>query len=166
MMNTTWSRSTKYLVGVGLVLLGIFILYLSHPVIPVLIMAVLIAVIVRPVISWLQHRFHLSRGLAVGLVYLGMAILAPLVVVLILPTIIDALVYVGNLDYQSILQSGEEWLRSTLTAIKAAQLPVIGVDAYVDRAIDTLLEALSHLHQPRQFHPHSTAILQPLSSAL
>ena len=104
-------------------LLGIFILNLSRLVIPLLVVAALIAVIVRPAILWLQIRVHLSRGLAVGLVYLGMAILAPLVIMLILPTITDALVYVGNLDYESILQSVEEWLRSTLTTIKAIQLP-------------------------------------------
>ena len=81
-MNTTWSRPTKYIVGVGLVLLGIFILNLSRPVIPLLVVAALIAVIVRPVILWLQSRVHLPRGLAVGLVYLGLAILVPLVILL------------------------------------------------------------------------------------
>src|SRR5512139_3453334 len=105
MMNTTWSRSTKYLVGVGFVLFGIYILHLSRLVIPSLIVAALIAVIVRPVILWLQSRLQLPRGLAVGVVYLGLAILVPLVLMLILPMIKDALVYVGNLDYESILQS-------------------------------------------------------------
>src|SRR5512147_350117 len=140
-MNTIWSKPTKYIVGIGLVLLGIFILNLSRLVIPLLVMATLIAVIVRPVVLWLESRVHLPRGLAVGLVYLGLAILAPLAVMLILPTITDALVYVGNLDYQSILQSSTEWLRSTLITIKAAQLPVAGLDAYVDRTVDTLLKA-------------------------
>ena len=55
MMKTTWSKPTKYLIGIGLVILGIFLLYLSRPVIPLLIIAALIAVIVRPVILWL-HR--------------------------------------------------------------------------------------------------------------
>lgn len=158
-MKTTWSRPTKYLVGVGLVLLGIFILDLSRPVIPLLVVAAIIAVVVRPVILWLHLRVHLPRGLAVGLVYLCLALLAPAALMLILPTIIDALVYVGNLDYQSILQSGAEWLRSTLTTIKAAQLPVAGFDAYVDRVVDTLLE---------EFQPFSpTAAIPPsLSSSL
>jgi predicted PurR-regulated permease PerM len=116
-MDTTWSRPTKYIVGVGLVLFGIFILNLSSLVIPSLVIAALIAVIVRPVIAWLQPSIHLSRGLVVGLVYLFLAILAPLVIMLILPTISNALVYVGNQDYESILQSVEEWLRSTLITI-------------------------------------------------
>jgi predicted PurR-regulated permease PerM len=148
------------------VLLGIFILDLSRPVIPPLVVAAIIAVVVRPVILWLHLRVHLSRGLAVGLVYLCLALLAPAALMLILPTIIDALVYVGNLDYQSILQSGAEWLRSTLTTIKAAQLPVAGFDAYVDRAVDTLLEGFQSFSPASVAAPSFAEIIQPLSSAL
>jgi predicted PurR-regulated permease PerM len=165
-MNTTWSRPTKYIVGVGFVLLWIFILNLSRPVIPSLVVAALIAVIVRPVIVWLQLRIHLPRGLAVGLVYLGMVILAPLVVMLILPSIVDALAYVGKLDYQSILQSSAEWVRSTLITIKAAQLPVAGLDAYVDRAVDTVLKAFQPVSPTVAVPLSFDALLQPLSSAL
>lgn len=164
-MKTTWSRPTKYLLAIGFVLLGIYILYLSRSVIPLLVLAALIAVIVRPVILWLHRRLHLSRGPAVGLVYLCLAILGPLAVILILPTIIDALVYVGSLDYRSLLEGSAEWLRSTLTTIKAVRLPVAALDAYVDRAIDTVLEAFQ-TSSPTAV-PHSLdVILQPLSSAL
>jgi predicted PurR-regulated permease PerM len=165
-MNTTWSRPTKYIVGVGLVILGIFILNLSHLVIPLLIVAALIAVIVRPVILRLESSVHLSRSLAVGLVYLGMAILAPLVIILILPTISNALVYVGNQDYESILESVEEWLRSTLITIKAIQLPLAGFDAYVDGTVDTVLEALQPFSSTIAVPPSIDTVLLPLGSAL
>ncbi len=154
------------MVAVGLVLLAIYILHLSRSVIPLLVVAALIAVIVRPVVSWLRLRVHLSRGLAVGLVYLCLAILGPLVVILILPTIIDALVYVASLDYRSILDGGAEWLRSTLITIKAAQIPVSALDAYVDRAIDTVLKAFQASSPTTAIPPTFDAILQPLSSAL
>jgi predicted PurR-regulated permease PerM len=149
------------------VLLGIYILYLSRSVIPLLVVAALLAVIVRPVISWLRLRVRLSRGLAVGLIYLCLAILGPLVVILILPTIIDALVYVGGLDYRSLLEGGVEWLRFTLMTIKASQLPVAALDAYVDRAIDTVLEAFRTSSPTMAAVPPSLdVILQPISSAL
>lgn len=166
MMNTSWSKLTKYLFGVGLVLLGIYILNLSRPVIPLLAMAALIAVIVRPVILWLHLRLHLSRSLAVGLVYLSMVLLVPLALLLILPMIIDALVYVKNLNYQGTLQSGVEWLRSTLITIKAVQLPVAGLDAYVDRSIDTLLKGFQTFSPPAAVPPSLNASLQSLISTL
>jgi predicted PurR-regulated permease PerM len=165
-MKTVWSKPTKYLFGTGLALLGVFTLYLSRSVIPLLIVAALIAVIVRPVILWLHRRVGMSRGLAVGLVHLCLAILAPLLIVLIMPTIIDALVYVGGLDYQSILDGGVEWLRSTLTQIKTAQLPVAGFDAYVDRAVDMVLEALQPISPAPAVPPSIDSILQQLGSAL
>jgi predicted PurR-regulated permease PerM len=148
------------------VLLGIFILYLSRLVIPSLIVAALIAVIVRPVIIRLQSRFQWPRGLAVGVVYLGTAMLVPLVIMLILPTIKDALVYVGNLDYESVLQSSVEWLRSTLTTIKAIQFPVAGLDAYIDRSVNTLIEALQPFSPTAAVPPSTDSVLQPISSAL
>lgn len=165
-MNNIWSRPSKYIVGVGLVLFWIFILNLSRQVIPLLVVAALIGVIVRPAISWLESRDYLSLGLAVGLVYLGLAILFPLVILLTIPTITDALIYVGNLDYQSILESSAGWLRSILTTIKAAQLPVAGLDAYVDRAVDTVLKAFQPFSTTVVVPPSFDAILQPLSSAL
>jgi predicted PurR-regulated permease PerM len=146
--------------------MGIFLLYLSRPMIPLLIMAALMAVIVRPVVLWLHLRVHLPRGLAVGLVYLGLAILVPLVVLFSIPTIIDTLDYFVSLDYQSILQNSAEWLRLTLTTIKAYPFPVAGLDAYVDRAIDTLLEVFQPLSSSSGVPPTFPAILQPLSSAL
>jgi predicted PurR-regulated permease PerM len=165
-MNTTWSKPTKYLIGVGLVILGIFILHLSRAVIPLLAMAALIAAVVRPAILWLHLRVHLPRVLAVGLVYLGLAIMVPLIVVLIIPPITDALDYVGNLDYQSILLRGEDWLRSTLIAIKSIQFPIAGFNTYVDASIDTLLEAFQLSSSSTVALPSLATILQPLSSAL
>ncbi len=165
-MNTTWSRPTKYLIGVGLVILAIYILQLSREVIPLLALAALIAAIVRPAILWLHLHAHLPRGLAVGLVYLGLAIMIPLIVVLIIPPITDALVYVGNLDYQSIIQRGADWLRSTLIAIKSIQFPVAGFNAYIDSSIDTLLETFQSSSSSTIALPSLSTILQPLSSAL
>lgn len=165
-MNNTWSKPTKYLIGVGLVILAIYILHMSREVIPLLALAALIAAVVRPAISWLHLHAHLPRGLAVGLVYLGLAIMLPLIVVLIIPPITDALVYVGNLDYQSILQRGADWLRSTLITIKSIQLPVAGFNAYIDRSIDTLLETFQSSSSSTIALPSLSTILQPLSSAL
>lgn len=141
-MNTAWNKTTKYVVGVGLVLFGIFILYLSREVIPPLIIAILIAVITRPVITWLHLRIHLSRSLAVAVVYLLAIILFPLVLVLTIPAIINAVHYVLSLDYAGFLRGALEWSRSVLASIKAAQIPVEPLDAYVDQIITDLLASL------------------------
>ncbi len=142
--NPTWSRTTKYVVGVSLVLFGILLLYLSREVIPPLIIAALIAVITRPVITWLHVRIRLSRGLSIAVVYLGVIILLPLALLLAVPAIVHAVDYVLGLDYPELLRGALEWLRSVLTSIKAAQLPVEPLDAYVDQIITDLLASLQY----------------------
>lgn len=67
-MNTEWSRPTRYIVAVALSLLGLYIFYLiSRSVLTLLILAALIAFIVRPVIHDLHQRFKMPRALAVCL---------------------------------------------------------------------------------------------------
>jgi predicted PurR-regulated permease PerM len=159
-MNTEWSKPTKYIAGVSMALLGIYVLYLSRPVIPLLIIAALIAVIVRPVILWLHRRANFPRALAVMFVYLLVVVLVPLALLLAIPTIVDALGYVISLDYQSFLQGGIEWLSSALTSIKTAQFPVPTFDAYIERTVDTLLAQL------QQVTPSGAPELPPLATIL
>ena len=122
--DTNWSKTTRYIAGVGLALFGILVLYLGRPVIPLLIIAALIAIIVRPVILWLNNTVHLPLGLAVTLVYLILAILLPLVLLLVTPAILDTIHYILNLDYATIFQNVIAWLRSTLNAIKSCHFPL------------------------------------------
>ena len=93
-----WSKPTRYIAGVGLMLLGIFVLYLSRPVIPLLIVASLFAILLRPIILWLHNTLSMSLGLAVSLVYLILAILLPLAFLLTLPSILNDVYFFANLD--------------------------------------------------------------------
>ena len=140
--DTNWSKTTRYIAGVGLALFGILILYLSRSVIPLLIVAGLIAVIVRPLILWLHNTVHLSRSLSVVLVYLIMAILFPLALILVMPAILEAGKFLQNLDYATIIQNVIAWLRATLNAIKTQPLPIEILNLYVDQTVDLLLKTL------------------------
>ncbi|MFN8458576.1 MAG: hypothetical protein U0401_28640 [Anaerolineae bacterium] len=42
-MTSQWTKPTKYIVGVGLVLFGLYVLYIIRPVITLLVIAALIA---------------------------------------------------------------------------------------------------------------------------
>lgn len=166
-MNTAWSKPAKYIVGVSIALLGIFILYLSRSVIPLLILAGLIAVIVRPVIMWLHTRVGLPRGVAVAVVYLIVVILAPLAVALAVPAVLNAVRYVLSLDYQRIFQDVGAWLTSALISIKATQISIEPLDNYVDQAVDALLVALQNATPAGSPElPPPVTILQSVGSAL
>ncbi|TLN16655.1 AI-2E family transporter [bacterium] len=166
-MTSDWSKPTRYIVGVGLALLGIFILYLARSVVPLLIIAALIAVLLRPLILWLQRGPHLSRGLAVALVYLAGLMLIPLLLALLIPAIVNAVTFVATLNYPSILDSVLQWFRATLIALKEMPIPVVRLNQFVDQTVDTILAGMnqeSAVTLPAL--PSVTTILQSLGTAL
>jgi predicted PurR-regulated permease PerM len=164
--TTNWSKPTRYIACVGLALFGIFILYLGRQVIPMLVVAGLIALIVRPIILWLQNQIRLPRLLAVGLVYLALIIMVPLIIFLTMPAILNAGQSLRNLDYATLIQNAITWLRSTVQAFKALPVPVEGLNQYIDRNADTIIAALQ---QPTISGPERISVYsfwQSLSNVL
>lgn len=164
--NTNWSKTTRYIAGVSLALFGVFLLYLSRTVIPLLIIACLIAVIVRPIIVWLQRSIHVSRGLSVILVYLMMGIMVPLAVMLAAPVVSETVRFLASLDYAAIIQKIIDWLRSTLNEIKTLSLPNEALNLYVDQTIDSILTALNQTNIPQMETTSTDAILQSITTRL
>jgi predicted PurR-regulated permease PerM len=152
---------------VGLVIFGIFVLRLSRELLPALVIAALIAVITRPVITWLNLRGRLPRGLAVVVVHLSVFIFFPLVLLIAVPTIVTAVNYVLSLDYSRLLLGVLEWLRAELGIIRGARLPVGTLDAYVDQIVTELLTSLqsSTPSAPPQT-PSLATVLRSLGTAL
>jgi len=165
--NTAWSRTTKYIVGVSLVLFGIYLIYLSRDVIPALVVAVLIAMITHPAIGWLHERTHMARGLALAIVYLAVLILIPLLLLLAVPAIINAVNYALNVDYAAFARSALAWLRSVLVSIRDFQIPIASLDAYVDQMVNDLLASLQTPSSGAALEtPSLSTILRSLGTAL
>jgi predicted PurR-regulated permease PerM len=164
--NTNWSKPTSYIAGVGLALFGIFVLYLSRSVIPLLIIAVLLAIIVRPLILWLHNKVHMSFGLAVLVVYLIVAVLLPLALLLAIPAILDTVRYILSLDYSAILQDVIAWLHSTLNAIKALPISSKILNLYVDQTIDSLLQTIDQITVAPPQPASVDTMIQSLTTAL
>lgn len=166
-MGSEWSKPTRYIVGSSLAILAFFVLYLSRSVLPLLVIAALIAVILRPLILWLQRKARMSRGLSVALVYLLGLMVVPLLLTLVIQAVVNAVAFVAALDYQSILESVMDWIRSTLVAIKDLQLPTSNMNAAVDQLADSLLAQLGD--EPSAALPSvpsAATILQSLGTAL
>jgi predicted PurR-regulated permease PerM len=166
-MRPNWSPATKYTAGIAVVVLGIYTLYLSSSVIPLLIIAALLAVMVRPIINWLQQRFRCSLSLAVTLAYLVVAFIVPVVVVLLLPALVDAFRYILSIDYSRIAQQSVTWIYDTLTALKDVPIPNSTLNQTVDRTVDATINELQGFLQTTSIEmPAVSTILQSLQSAL
>jgi predicted PurR-regulated permease PerM len=120
---TRWQEPTKYVVGVGLFLAVLFVLYLSRSVIPTVIVAALLALIVHPIIGFLQRRLKLSKGLSIAITYLLIVGLLVLIPLLVIPTVIDAINDLINLDFQAWADSAAQSLQSL--SDRVARIPVV-----------------------------------------
>ncbi len=166
-MQTQWHNTTKYIVGVGIVIFGIYVINLSSSVIPLLIVAGLLAVIVRPAIDWLHHRLRVGYGWAVTLVYMLLVFMVPTLFVLLIPALINAVNYIIDLDYEAIIQRSIAWGKNTLLALKALQMPSQALDIYIDQTVDMLLNELQNaIPTTTPAPPTMSSIVQSLGAAL
>ena len=141
--TTRWSTGTKYFVT-GLLLLGLLgILYISSSSLSTIIFAGLLTFIVHPVIKFFQRKFKMRRGGATLITYILVLALILVIPFLIIPGIVDAVQFVVNIDYLTLLENLSEWL--TLQAQKIAAIPVAGTS--LSSSLEELAQILMNIAQ-------------------
>jgi predicted PurR-regulated permease PerM len=133
--SNRWNITTKYIVGVGLFLSVIFLIYMSRGSLSMIIFAGLIAFVVRPLIGWFQRQLKLKRGTATGITYLLVIILLITLPLLLIPPIIDGINYLLSIDYQTVAQNLTTWLQTATVQVES--MPIGGA------ILGPLLESLS-----------------------
>ena len=164
-MSTEWRLTTRYIVGVGLVLFVIFVLYLARSVIPLLTIGALIAFLVRPVISLLHYRLKVPWALAVLLTYLLATVIILLAPLIFVPPIVSAVNFLLELDYQALIDNTLQWLENSLLTLKNVDYQIVGVSVALDNVVDPMLSALQNtgsITMPRL--PSLSTILNSLGS--
>jgi len=73
--SAPWSDETRRWVVIGLVIAGAVIVYQISETLAPLVLALLLAYLLNPLVNWVQHRWRMSRLLAVALVYLALIVL-------------------------------------------------------------------------------------------
>ncbi|MBN1221303.1 MAG: AI-2E family transporter [Anaerolineae bacterium] len=141
-MGTEWRLTTKYIVGLGLALLGFYVIYLARPVIPLLIIGALIAFLVRPVISFLYVRLKVPWPISVLITYLLATVIILLAPLIFIPPIVDAVNFLLGLDYQILIDNALRWLENTLLSLRTFGLQILGFDIALDSIVDPMLTAI------------------------
>ncbi len=85
MISTEWSRTTKRLVVVGLIIIFLLLLYLFRALLPPVGIAVVLAYLLKPVADFVQRRTRLPRTLAVMVVYAVLLLLLSTIPVVVVP---------------------------------------------------------------------------------
>jgi predicted PurR-regulated permease PerM len=165
-MSTTWSATTKYIMGVVLFIFGLFVLYISRSVLPLLVIAALIAFLVRPIIGFLNYRLRWPRSLAVLVTYLLATVIILLAPLVLVPPIVDAVNFLIALDYQALLDNFLQWLEFSLLNLKATNYQILGFRLYLDSVIDPILAVLQDASPEFAFEsPSISVIVDSIGSA-
>lgn len=117
--STRWSKPTKYLVGVILFLVFVLLLYISRNVLPLVIMAALIAFIVRPIILWMMRWLRLKKTGAVLLTYFLVLILITLTPLVMIPAMLDSFNFLLAIDYKTLATNLVDWVNGVALSVQS-----------------------------------------------
>ncbi len=167
-MNTTWSTPTKYIVGVGLALLGIYVFYISLPVFPILIIAALSAFLLTPAVDFFHQRFKIPRLIAVLLSYALLILIALLSPLLLIGPMMQGFSSLAAVDYHVFLNDILSWFQITLINLRTIKLPILTTPLDLSSIINPALQFLQNTEvaiAPNSL-PSMDTIVSSLQSAL
>lgn len=141
-MGAEWSRTTRYIVGIGLFLFLLYLLVLSRQVIPLFILAALLSFLIRPVVRFAQYRLRIPKAIAVPVIYFLAVIIIASAPLVLTPTVITAVEFLATLNYQQLVNNFYQWLRDTLTGLQGVGFYILGFHVNLDSFVTPLLEGL------------------------
>lgn len=141
-MSTEWSKTTKHIVAVGMVLFGLYLLYLSGPVLTIFVIAALVAFLLMPIVTFLHKRLKIPRVLATLLSYLVLIVAILLAPLILLPPILDGLNIIAAINYQALAENLFHRAEETLVTISQVQTSILGFSVDLSGVAKPALEAL------------------------
>lgn len=101
MVSTEWSRTTKRLVIVGLVIILLLLLYIFRALVPPILLAFVLAYVLKPLADWVEKQLQVRRTLAVILVYIVVLAILSIVPVTVVPYVVERITRL-NVDVQKL----------------------------------------------------------------
>jgi predicted PurR-regulated permease PerM len=144
-MTAEWKTTTKYIVGISLILFTLVIIYISRSILPSLIIAGLIAFLVSPLVNIFNNRLRIPKGLAVLITYLIAIIIILLAPLILLPPLISAIRFVIELDYQALIDNFLSWLETSLINIRDSDLNIFSIHIDLGNLINSILPSVQEV---------------------
>ena len=141
-MSTKWSKQTRTIVGVGLVIFGLALLWISRSVLAMIILAALIAFLLNPIIHLFQRRLRFPRGAAVATTYILAGLVVLLAPLIFLPPVIEGLNYLADIDYQLLVENVVGWIEGSLITLRDVDVQVIGLRVNLEPLAQPALDFL------------------------
>jgi HAD superfamily hydrolase (TIGR01549 family) len=114
MVSSEWSRTTKRMVVVGLVIVLLLVLYQFRSLLPLIAIAAMLAYLLKPVADSLERGAKLPRLLAVILVFLALLMIISTIPATAVPYLVDRITRL-NLDLQQLADDLLQFLSQPVT---------------------------------------------------
>lgn len=140
-MRPRWTETTKRMVVIIGVVLGVLLIYLGRSTLVSLLLAAVIAYALFPLVGFLHRRLRFPHALATVVVYLLLIGILVMIPILLVPAITGQ-VRALNLNLTTLLSQGREWLRTTLLGWRTVQIggSIVDLSSFVDPALNALGE--------------------------
>jgi HAD superfamily hydrolase (TIGR01549 family) len=155
MPSTEWSRTTKRLVIVGLVIVLLLVFYVFRSLLPPVAIALVLAYLLKPIADVAEKRTKLPRTLAVILIFLVILVAFSTIVVTFVPYAVDQVRRL-NLNIQE--------LTDTLISFLSQPIQILGRTFSLQDLVGDLQSALQDLLQP--FATQTITLLFNVASSL
>lgn len=142
-MDNKWHPATRYIVGIGLFIFGLVVLYISRYILQLVVLAALIALLVRPLMLYLKQRLRFPTPIAVLVSYFLVALIILLAPLILLPPSINAVNFLLDLDYQALVNDITSLMKTTLVNLKESDFQLLGTSIILDSVIDPILLTLT-----------------------
>jgi predicted PurR-regulated permease PerM len=159
---TEWSQATKRTVAIAGVLIGIFVLYISRPVIPFIILAAIVAFLLNPIVVFFHMRLRIPRWGSVILTYVLLLVALVLLMLILIPAVVDA-VRAIDINLVDLLATTTTGLERSLEGLR--YVAVLNYQFDLSPIVDPALEILSGV-VPGAMIPSPEQVFSSIPSAL
>jgi predicted PurR-regulated permease PerM len=138
--SNRWSDPSRYIMGVFLLLAGIFVVYIGRSAVPLVLSAALLALIVDPVIRFLVVRLRMNRTLAIVITYLFVVAMLLLLPLLIIEPLVEAANFALKIDPNLIIERLISFIQSV--SVQLQSHPWLA--SILNPPIESMLKALNY----------------------
>lgn len=134
--SSRWDRATKRSVIILLLIAMLLVLWLSKPVLPILIFAAIIAYLLNPIVD-LGDRLRIPRSLTTIVLFVLLLFGFILLPVLLIPVLLNQLSSLGNYNPQVITLNVIRWLTDSIDHLPEA-IVILGFEFPIGNSLQEL----------------------------
>lgn len=158
--ESRWDRSTKRTVLVIMLVALVFIIYISRPIIPMVLIAAILAYLLNPIVN-LAERIRIPRPISTLLVYFMVVALLALLPVVFLPALIDQLRALATFNVPGTARNLIGWANEAIQGLPP-RVVVVGFEL----PVGDVVRQTQQNSQQMQFVPSVNDILNTIQQFL